>query len=79
MSRRQMQDAMDKLILEMLSRGVMHWSDLCRKVLGTHQPYATLSRFQNRIDYLLERGHIERVSRGIYRIKDSGRRYLESL
>ena len=70
---------MDKLILETLVKDEIHWSDLCRKVLGTHQPYATPSRFQSRMKYLLGRKHIERVVKGVYEITDSGKRYLESL
>jgi len=70
---------MDKLILETLVKGKIHWSDLCRRVLGTHQPYATPSRFQSRMKYLLARKHIERVVKGVYQIADSGKRYLESL
>jgi len=79
MNRREMQDAMDKLILETLTKGEIHWSDLCRKVLGTHRPYATPSRFQSRTKYLLGRQHIEKVAKGLYQITDNGKRYLTSL
>jgi predicted transcriptional regulator len=79
MNRREMQDAMDKLILETLNKGEIHWSDLCRKVLGAHQPCATLSRFRSRMGYLLKKGHMERVAKGVYQITESGKRYLESL
>lgn len=78
-TRREQQDAMDKLILQMLSKGNIHWSDLCRKVLGTHQSYATPSRFNSRMRYLVKKGHIEKVLKGVYQITGSGKRYLESL
>ena len=79
MNGREMQDAMDKLILQTLNKGNIHWSDLCRKVLGNHQPCATPSRFQSRMKYLLNKKHIERVTKGVYQITDTGKSYLESL
>lgn len=79
MNRREMQDAMDKLILQTLNKGSIHWSDLCRKALGTHQTCATPSRFQSRMKYLLKKKHMERVMKGVYQITDTGKSYLESL
>lgn len=79
MNRRELQDAMDKQILQTLAKGDIHWTDLCRKVLGTHASHATPSRFQSRMKYLLKKRHVARVARGIYEITDSGKRYLESL
>ena len=79
MNRRELQDAADKLILQNLSKGEIHWTDLCRRVLGTRQPCATPSRFQSRMRYLLRKKHVERVMKGVYQITESGKSYLESL
>ena len=76
-SRREQQDMMDKTILLTLSRGHIHWSDLEKKVLGTCHPWSTSSRFDARLRYLLKKGFIERVSRGIYHITEKGEKYMQ--
>ncbi|KPV63641.1 MAG: hypothetical protein AOA66_0773 [Candidatus Bathyarchaeota archaeon BA2] len=75
--RREEQDLMDKTILAMLAKGHVHWTDLEKKVLATCHPSATRTRFDNRLRYLLKKGYIERVSRGIYRVTESGEKYME--
>jgi len=75
--RREEQDLMDRIILSMLKKGHVHWTDLEKKVLATCHPSATRSRFDNRVRYLLKKGYIERVSRGIYRVTESGEKYME--
>jgi len=70
--RREEQDMMDKIILGMLKKGHVHWTDLEKKVLATCHPSATRTRFDNRLRYLLKKMYIERVSRGIYKITESG-------
>ena len=75
--RREEQDLMDKLILKTLKKGHVHWSNLEKKVLTTCHSWSTRSRFDNRLRYLLKKGYIERVSRGIYRITESGEKYME--
>jgi len=75
--RREEQDLMDKIILKTLKKEHVHWTDLEKKVLTTCHPSATRSRFDNRIRYLLKKGYIERVSRGIYRVTESGEKYME--
>ena len=75
--RREEQDHMDKIILSMLKKGHVHWTELEKKVLTTCHSFATRTRFDNRLRYLLKKGYIERVSRGIYRITESGEKYME--
>ena len=75
--RREEQDIMDKIILKTLKRGRVRWTELEKKVLGTWHPSATRTRFDNRLRYLLKKGYIERVRRGIYRITENGEKYME--
>jgi len=75
--RREEQDMMDKIILKTLKKGRVHWTDMEKKVLATCHPSATRTRFDNRLRYLLKKGYIERVSRGIYQITESGEKYME--
>jgi len=75
--RREEQDMMDKIILKTLKRGKVHWTDMEKKVLATCHPSATRTRFDNRLRYLLKKGYIERVSRGIYQVTESGEKYME--
>jgi len=75
--RREEQDLMDKIILKTLKKGRVRWTDLEKKVLATCHPSATRTRFDNRLRYLLKKGYIERVSRGIYRVTENGEKYME--
>ena len=75
--RREEQDHMDKIILSMLKKGHVHWTELEKKVLTTCHSFATRTRFDNRLRYLLKKGYIERVCRGIYQITESGEKYME--
>jgi Mn-dependent DtxR family transcriptional regulator len=75
--RREEQDMMDRIILKALKKGRVRWTELEKKVLGTWHPSATRTRFDNRLRYLLKKGYIERVSRGIYQITEKGEKYME--
>jgi Mn-dependent DtxR family transcriptional regulator len=75
--RREEQDIMDKIILKTLKKGRVRWTDLEKKVLATCHPSATRTRFDNRLRYLLKKGYIERVSRGIYQVTENGEKYME--
>lgn len=70
-------DLMRKIILSIVKKGHIHWTNLHKKVLATYHPFATSSTFDRQLHYLLNKGFIERVSRGIYRITESGEKYLE--
>ena len=70
-------DQMCKVILEMVSKGHVHWSDLHKKVLGSCYPFATPATFASQLRYLLSKGFVRRENRGIYRITQAGKKYLE--
>ena len=72
-------DIMRKIILSLVKKGHCHWTDLKKMVLGSCYSFATDSTFATQMRYLLRNGHIERVERGIYRITDKGKKYLEIL
>lgn len=75
--RREEQDAMDRIILRTLKRGRVRWTDLEKKVLATCHPSATRTRFDNRLRYLLKKGYVERVRRGIYPVTENGEKYMK--
>lgn len=70
-------DLMRSLILEMVDKGHVHWTDLKKKTLGTCYPFATDATFTAQIHYLLDVGMIQRENRGIYVISEKGRQYLK--
>jgi len=72
-------DTMRKIILSLVKKGPIHWTDLKKKILGSCYPFATDSTFAAEMRYLLRSGHIERVERGTYSITDKGKKYLEIL
>ena len=63
-------DLMRKLILEMVDKGHVHWTDLKKKTLGTCYPFATDATFAAQIHYLLDVGMIQRENRGTYAISE---------
>lgn len=76
---REYQDFMDKIILEKLSKCNIRWSDLLKSVSATCHPFATYGRFTSRMKYLMRKGYIERVTRGLYRVTKKGHKYMELL
>ena len=70
-------DLMRSLILEMVDKGHVHWTDLKKKTLGTCYPFATDATFTAQIHYLLNVGMIERENRGTYTITGKGKQYLK--
>jgi len=80
LTRREQQDLVDKIILEILAKKeTIRWTTLEKKVLGTHQPYATSHRFRLRMQYLLKKNLIKKAGKGIYAITGAGLKYLEYL
>jgi len=75
----QERDMMRKIILNMVSKGAVHWTDLQKKVLATCHPFATSHTFNSQLRYLVSKGFIEKVSRGIYYITKSGETLLSIL
>ena len=72
-------DAMRKIILNMVKKGHVHWSDLQKYVLASCHSFATSSTFERQLLYLLNKRFVEKVSRGVYRITENGEKYLEIL
>jgi len=72
-------DIMRKIILSIVKKGHCHWTDLKKRVLSSRYPFATSNTFNKQHQYLLNKGFIERVSRGIYRVTEKGEKYLEIL
>ena len=69
-------DLLRKTILEMLTKGHVHFTDLEKKVTATCYSFATTNTFKRQLRYLLDNGYIKRVSRGVYEITLKGRNYL---
>lgn len=80
LSRREMQDLMDRAILRTLKKtGLIRWTKLEKNVLGARLPFATSQRFRSRMRYLLSKKLIEKTQRGAYKITENGIKYLETL
>ena len=69
-------DILRKTILELLAKGFVHYTDLEKKVCAMCHSFATTNTFKPQLAYLLKKGFVERVSRGIYHITERGRKYL---
>ncbi len=70
-------DILRKTILELLTKGNVHYTDLDKKVCV--QPvihFATNNTFKSQLHYLITNGYINRISRGIYEITTKGEKYL---
>jgi len=72
-------DTMRKIVLGMVKKGPIHWTDLKKMVLGSCHPFATDSTFNHQLRYLLDKGFIERVERGTYKVTPKGEKYFEIL
>jgi DNA-binding PadR family transcriptional regulator len=70
-------DILRRIILELLSNGDVHYTDLDKKVCTTGYPFATSHTFRSQFYYLLKNGYVTKISRGIYRITPKGQKYLE--
>ena len=63
-----------KFMLRKLGEKIIHrtdWEILC-------QP-CSYSYFHATLKILLEEGYVERIERGVYRITDKGRKFVESI
>jgi len=68
-------DIMRKTILDMLSKGHVHYTDLEKKVTATCYPFATTNTFKSQLHYLLNNSYITRITRGTYQITPKGKKY----
>jgi DNA-binding PadR family transcriptional regulator len=73
-------DLLRKCILELLVKGHVHYTDICKKAVATCHPFITPNTVPNQFyGYLLKNGYVERVSPGVYRITEKGRMLLAAL
>jgi len=68
-------DVLRKAILEMLSKGHVHYTDLEKKVTATCYSFATTNTFKRQLRYLLDNAYVQRVARGVYQITPKGHDY----
>lgn len=68
-----------KILRDKLHGAHVHWTDIRKRILGATYPFASDSSFRHQLRYLLEKGYIERVTRGVYQITARGEKYLEIL
>jgi len=72
-------DILRKTILEMLSNGHVHYTDLEKKVTATCYSFATTNTFKRQLRYLLDNLYVLKVARGVYQITPKGQNYLSLL
>jgi len=72
-------DILRKTILELLTNGTVHYTDLDKRICATAYPFATTNTFKSQLHYLLRNNYIEKPIRGIYKISDKGKKYLTLL
>ena len=66
-------------ILELLTKGTVHYTDLDKKVCASGHSFATTNTFKSQLHYLLSNNYIDRITRGIYQITSKGEKYLALL
>ncbi len=72
-------DILRKTILELLTKGSVHYTDLDKKTCATSHPFATTNTFKSQLQYLLNNGYVDRIFRGVYQITSKGENYLNLL
>jgi len=66
-------DVLRRTILELVKKGHVHYTDIEKKAVATCLRFATSNTIRKQFyHYLLINGYVERVSRGIYKIKQKG-------
>ena len=65
-----------KIVLSKLEDGPKRWTELLKLTLAE---CGTPHKFQSILDFLLEKGYVDRPERGLYRITDKGRQFLQAL
>ena len=68
-----------KTILELLSKGFVHYTDLEKKVNASGHSFATTNTFKSQLHYLLSNKYIARIDRGTYQTTFKGEKYLALL
>jgi len=73
-------DVLRKTILELVKKGHVHYTDIEKKACATCLSLATSNTTRKQVyHYLLPKGYMVRVSRGIYKITQKGEKLLEIL
>ena len=72
-------DILRRTILELLTKGSVHYTDLDKKTCATSYLFATTNTFKSQLEYLKTNGYITRIARGIYQITPKGKKYLALL
>jgi DNA-binding PadR family transcriptional regulator len=72
-------DILRKTILEQLTKGNIHYTDLDKKVCASSYPFATTNTFKSQLHYLQSNGYIKRIARGIYQITPKGKKCWDLL
>jgi len=79
-SLRREQEEIEASILQALKRrGELRWTQLEKHVMRSCSVSVSSYRFRLRMQYLLQRGFVERVRKGVYRITEKGEKYLSLL
>jgi DNA-binding PadR family transcriptional regulator len=72
-------DILRRIILELIAKDSVHYTDLEKKVTASGHSFATTNTFKSQLHYLLNNDYITRISRGIYQITLKGKKYLTLL
>jgi len=69
-------DVLRKMILEILAKGRVHYTDLEKKATATCYFSATTNTFKRQLHYLLDNAYVQRVARAVYQITPKDQDYL---
>lgn len=73
-------DILRKIILGLIIKGHTHYTDIEKKAVSTCINFVTSNTFRKQFyDYLVAKGYIRRVSRGVYAVTERGQKLLEIL
>jgi len=76
----QERDVLRKIILALVKKGHVHYTDIEKKAVATCLRFATSNTVRKQFyHYLLLNGYVERVSRGVYKITSKGEKLSEIL
>jgi len=73
-------EVLRRTILELVKKGHVHYTDIEKKAVATCLRFATSNTIRKQFyHYLLPNGYVERVNRGVYKIRQKGEKLLEIL
>ena len=72
-------DILRRIILELLTKSSVRYTDLEKKMCSSGYTFANTNTFKTQLKYLLKNRYVNRMSRGIYQITSTGERYLDLL